>query len=29
MASGRKKQRGQQGAKQHEGGENAQPLIDH
>jgi len=29
MARGRKNQRGRQGAKQHEGGENAQALIDH
>ena len=29
MVSGRNKQRGRQGAKQHQGGQNAQPLIDH
>jgi len=26
---GVKKQKGRQGAKQHKGGKNAQPLIDH
>ena len=29
MARGRKHKRGDRGAKQHKGGENAQPLIDH